>query len=88
MVSSHRARSYLTSEMGLHLDRIVAAVDVVAQEEVARVGRVAADLKQLHQVVVLAMDVATDCKRTQPQRLSQQSAKPVKRTSNRGLDVE
>lgn len=33
-----------------HLDREVAAVDVVAEEEVARICRVAADLEQLHQV--------------------------------------
>lgn len=42
------------------LDAEVAAVDVVAEEEVAGLGGVAADLKQLHQVVVLAVDVAAD----------------------------
>ncbi len=41
------------------LDAEITAVDVVAQEKVPRLGRVTADLKQLHQVVVLAVDVAT-----------------------------
>ncbi len=40
------------------LDAEITAVDVVAQEEVPRLGRVAANLEQLHQVVVLAVDVA------------------------------
>lgn len=47
-----------------HLDRVVAAVDIVAEKKVARVGRVAADLKQFHQVVVLTVDVAANCLNT------------------------
>jgi len=42
-------------------DAEVAAVDVVAQEEIPRLGRVAADLEQLHQVVVLAVHVTAHC---------------------------
>lgn len=40
------------------LDTKVAAVDVIAEEQIAGLGRVAANLEQLHQVVVLAVDVA------------------------------
>ncbi len=43
--------------------RVVAAVDVVAHEQVVGVGRVAADAEQLHEVVELAVDVATHCDR-------------------------
>jgi hypothetical protein len=41
------------------LDRIVAAVDVIAHEEVVGVGALAADAKQLLQIVKLAVNVAT-----------------------------
>ena len=37
-------------EEGTHLYGEVATVDVVTQEEVARIGGVASDLKELHQV--------------------------------------
>lgn len=40
------------------LDTEVSAVDVVAQEEIPRLCGVATNLKQLHQVVVLAVDIA------------------------------
>lgn len=36
----------------------VAAVHVIAEEEIPSLGGVAANLKQLHQVVVLAVDIA------------------------------
>lgn len=40
---------------------VVAAVNVVAQEKVSRAsGWITSNLEELHQVVVLAMDVATD----------------------------
>ena len=42
------------------LDRIKAAVDKVAHEEVVRLGHVATDLEELLQVVELAVDVAAD----------------------------
>jgi hypothetical protein len=42
------------------LDAEVTAVDVVAEEEVPGLGRVSANLKQLHQVVVLAVYIAAD----------------------------
>lgn len=43
------------------LHRVVAAVDVVAHEEVVRVGRLASDLEELQKVVQLTVDVAADC---------------------------
>ena len=46
------------------LDGVVAPVDVVAHEEVVRVRRLAADLEQLHQVVKLTVDIATNRHRT------------------------
>jgi len=42
------------------LDTEVATVDIVAQEKVSRLGRVAADLEELHEIIVLAVHVATD----------------------------
>lgn len=45
------------------LDRVVTAVHVVAHEEVVCVRALAADTKQLHQVVELAVDVAAHCHR-------------------------
>lgn len=45
------------------LDGKVATVNVITEEEVARLGRVAADLEQLHQVVVLSVDVTADSDR-------------------------
>jgi hypothetical protein len=43
-----------------YLDAEVATIYVVAQEEVARLCRVAADFEQLHEIVVLAVDITTD----------------------------
>lgn len=40
-------------------DTEVATVDIVAQEEVSRLGRVASNFKQLHQIVVLTMHITT-----------------------------
>jgi len=45
------------------LQRLLAAVDVVAQEEVVRLRRKAAVLEQTQQIVVLAVDVAADLER-------------------------
>lgn len=42
------------------LDRVVATVNEVPDKEVARAWDLAADLKQLHKVVELAVDVAAD----------------------------
>ena len=42
------------------LDTVVAAIDVVAHEEVVGVRGLTANLEQLAQVVELAMDVAAD----------------------------
>lgn len=42
------------------LDGKVAAVDVIAQKEVAGVCGVATDFKELHEIIVLAVDIAAD----------------------------
>lgn len=39
----------------------VSPIHVVAEEQIARLGWVAADFEELHQVVVLAVDVAAHC---------------------------
>lgn len=46
------------------LHRIVASVHIVSHEEVVCVWRLAPDLKELHQVVKLTVDVPTDRHRT------------------------
>lgn len=43
-----------------YLNAKVPSIDVVAQEKVPGLGGVAADLEQLHQVVVLSVNVTTD----------------------------
>ena len=45
------------------LDAVEAAVDKVAQKEVVVLGDGAADLKELHEVVVLAVNVAANLRR-------------------------
>ena len=40
------------------LNAVVAAIDIVAHEQVVSVGRAAAYPKQLHQIMKLAMDVS------------------------------
>ena len=47
---------------GLH--RVVAAIDIVAHEQVVGVRRVAADFEQLHEIVELAVHVAAHRHRT------------------------
>ena len=45
------------------LDREVAAIDVIAEEEVRGLGRITTDrVDQLVEIIVLAVHVATDCK--------------------------
>ena len=46
------------------LHRVVASVNIVSHEEVVCVWRLPPNLKQLHQVVKLAVDISTDCHRT------------------------
>ena len=38
----------------------ISSIDIVSQEQISSLGRVAADLKELHQVIVLAVDVTAD----------------------------
>ena len=46
------------------LHRVVASVNIVSHEEVVCVWRLPPNLKQLHQVMKLAVDISTDCHRT------------------------
>lgn len=43
-----------------HLDAKVAAIHIVAEEEVSSFSRITANLEKLHQVEILAVDVATN----------------------------
>lgn len=43
------------------LHRIVASVNIVSHEEIVSVWRLPSNLKQLHQVMELTMDISTDC---------------------------
>lgn len=52
-----------TPEIENAFDTEVAAVDVITKEKVARFGRVTSNLEKLHQIVVLAVYIATDCYR-------------------------
>jgi len=45
---------------GHGLDRVVTAIDVVTHEEIVRVGRVAADAEELHEIVELTVNITTD----------------------------
>lgn len=40
-----------------HFDAEVASIDVIAEEEIASLGRVTANLEQLHEIKVLAMHI-------------------------------
>lgn len=42
------------------LDGEVATIDVVAEEEIPRLGRVTSNLEQLHQIVVLAVNITAN----------------------------
>lgn len=41
-----------------HLDTEIATIDIIAEKEISRIGRIAADLEKLHKIKVLAMNVA------------------------------
>jgi hypothetical protein len=45
-------------------DGKVASVDIIAQEQVASRGWIAAHLEKLQKIIVLSMNIATDCHRT------------------------
>jgi len=49
----------------INLNAEVSTINVVSQEEIASVGRMAANLKQLHQVIKLTVHVSTNCHQTQ-----------------------
>lgn len=46
--------------MRSHLDTEVASIHVVAEEQISCLCGVSADLEQLHEIVILAMDVPAD----------------------------
>jgi len=41
-----------------------AAIDVITEEEIRRLGGIATDLEKLHEVVILAVDVSANLERT------------------------
>lgn len=45
--------------MKVYLNTKVPTINVVSEKQITRLCRVAADLEQLHEVVVLAMHIAT-----------------------------
>lgn len=49
-----------TPEVEHTLDAEIASIDVVSQEKVASLCRVSSDLEQLHQIVVLAVNITTN----------------------------
>ena len=59
-----QSRRAPNAEREANLNREVAAIDVVAEEEVARARRRAADLEQLEQVEELAVHIAAHCTHT------------------------
>jgi hypothetical protein len=44
----------------VYLNAKITTINVVSEEEVAGLGRITTDFEQLHQIVVLAMNVAAD----------------------------
>ena len=60
MACAHARRTLERDEERDGLDRVVAAIDVVAHEEVVGVRARAADAEDLHQVVELSVNVAAD----------------------------
>jgi hypothetical protein len=42
----------------------IAAIHIVSEEKVSGFSRITADLKELHEIVVLAVNVTTDCDRS------------------------
>src|SRR4051794_13494392 len=49
-----------TLVMAAYLNAEIASVDIITEEEISRLGRIAADLEELHKIIVLSMDVATN----------------------------
>jgi hypothetical protein len=47
-----------------YLDGKISAIDIVSQEEVSCVRGVSSDFKQLHQIIVLTMDIAANYNQT------------------------
>lgn len=49
-----------SAPLSAYLDTEISTVDVVTQEEVARVCRIATDFEQLHQIVILSVNITAD----------------------------
>ncbi len=61
MCHVRRSSAYLQSDQESDsLDGVVPTVHVVSHEQVVRVGRLASDTEQLHQVMELTVNVATN----------------------------
>lgn len=60
-INSYQNPIYLSPCVLPYLDAKVASVDVITQKEIFGCGRVSADFEQLHQVVILSMNVAAHC---------------------------
>ena len=57
--------NYLESnQQGDRLHTVVSSVHIISHEEIIGVGTLPSDPEQLHQVVKLTMNIATDCHRT------------------------
>lgn len=59
-MSSWPACFALSQNHRAHLDREVSAIDIVSQKEIPRVGRVASDFEQLHQVILRKVSAPLD----------------------------
>ena len=57
---SLRVRDFESIEVENDLARKLASVNIVAEEEILRCVRFATYIKQVEQIVILTMDVATD----------------------------
>ena len=65
VVASKNGESILEADLKSHkeghsLNRIIATIDVVAHEQIVRVGWLSTNFKQLSEVMELTMDVSAD----------------------------
>ena len=61
----------------MNLDAEVSTINIVAQEEIASVRRMTANLKQFHQVVKLPVHISAHCRPTQHPIITTTSPLPV-----------
>jgi hypothetical protein len=77
-----RVLDLVRKEQADRLERLLAAVDIVTQEQVVRLGREATVFEQSEEVIVLTVDIACMCGREKAPRLSR-----GERTDRRSLWV-